>query len=126
MSFFPVHTFGSQRRAETGQKTENRGFFTRSGADQSLLPDGDSDDASQEPGCGEHRWGASNPHMTQFTGERTEEKDTQHGWVALSPHSQVCYREYSHVVGTENTCMLTCVLPNTHAEALTRAPLSLY
>lgn len=46
--------------------------------------------------------------------------------MALSPHGQVCYREYSYVVDIENMCVLTCVPPNIHAEALTRAPSSLY
>ena len=72
MLSLPVHTFGPQRRAETGQKMENGGFFTRRGADQSLLPDGDSDNASQEPGCGEHRGGGrvKPPHDPVHRGEK--------------------------------------------------------
>lgn len=97
MSFFPVHTFGSQRRAETGQKMETGGFFTRSGADQSLLPDGDSDDASQEPGCGGFRWGGiKSPHDPVHRGE-SEAKDTQLAAGALNPTARCV---------TENTRML--------------------
>lgn len=48
--------------------------------------------------------GGIKSHMTQFTGERAEAKDTP-AWLGGSqpPQPQVCYREYPYVVGTENT-----------------------
>lgn len=101
MSSLPVHTFGPQRRAETGQKMENGGFFTRRGADQSLLADGDSDGASQEPGCGEHHWGGiKSPHDPVHKGENRGKGDP------ASPSGQAWLSAPTARCVTENTRML--------------------
>lgn len=59
--------------------------------------------------------GASNPHMTQFTGERSEVEDspslTLKVSVALSPHGQVRYREYVYVADTKNACYANLCSP---------------
>ena len=78
-----------------------RGFFTRRGADQSLLPDGDSDGASQEPGCGEHRWGdIKSPHDPVHRGENRDKGDP------ASPLGQAWLSAPTARCVTENTRML--------------------